>query len=61
MVTFGIAACYSADLATLFCGVTGIIHTLQGVVPCTATQLGAAVTKNDPARLTDIRQGTESA
>lgn len=39
IITFGIAACNTINVATLFCGVTGIINTLQSVVPCTATKL----------------------
>ena len=61
IITCGIAACYSVDLTTLFCGVTRIIHAVEGVVPCTVTQSGAAVPKDDLSRLTHIRQGTKSA
>ena len=50
-ITFGIAAFFSVDFTTILCGVTGIIHTVPGVILCTVTPSGAAVLKDDLSRL----------
>lgn len=41
----------SAHFPTLLCGVTGVVHTAQGVIASTATQLGAAIPKDNLSRL----------
>lgn len=40
-----------SHLPTFFCGVTGVVHTVQGIIACTATQLGAAIAKDNLSRL----------
>ena len=48
----------SSHFPTLFCGVTGVVHTTQGVIASTATQLGAAIPKDNLSRLEEISKVT---
>ena len=54
IITFRIAAWNTVNLTALFSWVTGVIKTFQSVVPCTATQLWAAISKYDLTRLKHI-------
>lgn len=49
--TYRMAAWNTIIITALFIEVTGVIDTFESVVPCTPAQLGAAITKNDLARL----------
>lgn len=44
----------SSNFPTLLCGITGVVHTAQGVIASTATQFRAAIPKDNLSRLKEI-------